>query len=171
MCRCGCRGAHTLQPLWADIAWMFRVSGLVRRFPRQDSRQTSWPADSVRAELAGLFFFCFFIFSFYFFVFFIFVFSFFFSFSLSGQELCGGKAGVLIEISCDLDEYPKSGGFPHYGMVHGCMKCDVHKDDLGNVGLRAQRRSHEDFVQTALASDSDSDSEFKILTLILISRF
>ena len=118
-----------------------------------------------------VFSFLFFHFFFLFFRFFIFVFSFFFSFSLSGQELCGGKAGVLIEISCDLDEYPKSGGFPHYGMVRGCMKCDVHKDDLGNVGLRAQRRSHEDFVQTALASDSDSDSEFKILTLILISRF
>ena len=73
--------------------------------------------------------------------------------SLSGQELCGGKAGVLIEISCDLDEYPKSGGFPHHGMVH-CMKCNVHKNDLGNVGSRAQRRSHDDFVQTALASYS-----------------
>ena len=69
MCRCGCRGAHTLQPLWADIAWMFRVSGLVRRFPRKDSRQTSWPADSVRAELAGLFFFLFFIFMLFHFLF------------------------------------------------------------------------------------------------------
>ena len=68
------KGAHTLQPLWSDIAWMFRIISLKRHFPATNSRQRPWPEDSWRSTRAG-------------------------------KTLCNGKAGVLVEVSTDLDEY------------------------------------------------------------------
>ena len=51
LCKCGCRGTHTLQPLWDIIAWMFRVAESGIR-PKTDHRGLPWPPSSLRAQLA-----------------------------------------------------------------------------------------------------------------------
>ena len=52
ICRCGCRGAHTVQPIFDIIAWMFRVMARGRR-PARDYCRKAWPADSRRAAVAN----------------------------------------------------------------------------------------------------------------------
>ena len=51
-CKCGCRGAHTLQPILDAVAWVFRVlaTGL---WPETDYYGNPWPEHSWRHLMAG----------------------------------------------------------------------------------------------------------------------
>ena len=55
-CRCGCRGAHTFQPLIDVLAWIFRVIA-GGRWPSKDYYEKPFPESSWRSMKAGKFLF------------------------------------------------------------------------------------------------------------------
>ena len=52
-CKCGCRGAHTFQPIWDLIAWMFRILA-TGKYPDKDYYGNPWPEHSWRRLEAGM---------------------------------------------------------------------------------------------------------------------
>eukprot|EP00929_Paragymnodinium_shiwhaense_P000878 TRINITY_DN101083_c0_g1_i1.p1 TRINITY_DN101083_c0_g1~~TRINITY_DN101083_c0_g1_i1.p1 ORF type:complete len:691 (+),score=49.20 TRINITY_DN101083_c0_g1_i1:78-2150(+) len=119
ICRCGCRGAHTIQPLMSILAWCFRVSA-TGVWPVTGYDGHAWPPASWRASKAG-------------------------------QRMARGLHGILSEVSCDLDEYTKSLGCPHYNSTSGCLRCWKTKDALSNFAEHATERDHQEFIDAAAA--------------------
>ena len=120
LCKCGCRGSHSLQPVWDVVAWLLRVcaSGV---WPRENYHGVRWPASSWRSHVAG-------------------------------EPLFNGLKGVVVEISCDLDEYPKTLGLPDYKSLFGCLKCFKSKRNRNDLAMRSRKRTHRWLLETGSSS-------------------
>ena len=74
---------------------------------------------------------------------------------LSGTPLSGiGEGsevirGILCEVSCDLDEYTKTLGMPHYNANYGCMRCFVHRGNFADLNAPVRKRTHDWFRAVA----------------------
>lgn len=122
ICKCGCRGSHTVQALWNVLAWQLRIAS-EGVWPRRDFAGAEWPAESARAVRAGKPLF------------------------LDG----GGKMcfAAVCEISLDLDEMPKSMGLPDYRSSYGCLNCFKRKSNFDDFTTPAKRRCHRWLVESA----------------------
>lgn len=128
-----------MQPIWDAIAWQCRVaaSGV---FPKTDMYGSLWPEHSVRSRLAGKAIFG----------------------VIAGKTI---KA-VLVEISGDLDEYPKSVGLPDYRATYGCIRCFKSRAQFGDLEGRSRKRSHQwvlDCAASSLSHHKVCDEDFEAL--------
>ena len=122
ICNCGCRGAHTVQRLWEIFATHAQAAAL-GTWPTKDFHGRPWPADTIREMLAG-------------------------------KPLFKDKAGAMchvavVEVSCDMDELPKSFGLPDYRTTHGCLRCFKHRAEFVNFATKGKKRTQGWFERTA----------------------
>ena len=110
--------------MWEICAYFFRVC-LEGKWPTTDYFGNEWPESSCRAILAGQPLF-----------------------QYNGNDY----HGVLVEVSCDLDEYSKTLGLPNYRSSYGCVQCFRPKTDLSHFKPPSRKRPHQWFWDSAESS-------------------
>eukprot|EP00959_Pyramimonas_sp_CCMP1952_P379598 7951465-Pyramimonas_sp.AAC.1 len=93
---------------------------------------------------------------------------------LFGKSSSGGLIrAVCCEISCDLDEYPKTLGLPHHRARHGCIACFASCDHLGDLDSPVRPRTHkwyQDLATTCMICTPISDADVPMLRTNLQAR-
>ena len=124
MCRCGCRGTHTIQCILEKIAWDFRVAA-TGIWPSVDASGKPWPEESWRRAVAGKPMF---------------------------RSRMGNCKAALVEVAADLDEVAKTFGLADYRSNFGCLRCFAKWDEFSNLAAPVRKRRHQWLVDTASTS-------------------
>ena len=123
LCRCGCRGAHTVQALFDKVAYDFRVAAL-GEWPTVDSEGKPWPPHSWRARVAG-------------------------SPMFPSKHGYGNCRVALVEVAADMDELGKTFGLPDYRRNYGCLACFQRTDTFSDLNTPVRKRPHQWLMDTA----------------------